>query len=67
MKQTPENREQNPGNHSAGANVTGTPNINTDSSEKWQQERRNGCSICGRKGCCADDHVLHGPLVGMGF
>jgi len=64
MKQ---NRKQDPGNHSAGANDTGTPNINTDSSEKWQQERRDGCSICGRKGCCSDDHVLHGVLIGMGF
>ncbi len=21
-----------------------------------EEERRNGCSICGKIGCCADDH-----------
>ena len=25
------------------------------------------CRICGKEGCCADDHVLHGTLIGMGF
>ncbi|MFH1153684.1 MAG: hypothetical protein V1793_07705 [Pseudomonadota bacterium] len=30
-------------------------------------EREKGCSRCGKKGCCDDDHRPHGVLIGMGF
>jgi len=68
MKQSPPNPVQASDNHQAGAHDKGIlRTTNSDSSEKWNQERRDGCSICGKKNCCADDHRFHGLLIGMGF
>ena len=35
--------------------------------EEQFEEVSGLCRICGKKGCSADDHVLHGTLIGMGF
>ena len=31
------------------------------------EEMTGRCFVCGKRNCCARDHIFHGELIGMGF